>query len=453
MSALTDRLFEKALAALKIRDFETASQLCVEVIKFEPEFYEAWIMRGNILQAQDRSFDSILHYDAALRIKDDLRDAWHDRGIAFCNLGMWKAAEDSFNRSLAVMPTLETHTGIAGMWCNLMELDKACHHYREALKIGDDPKVRFNLGVTLLGMGEWEEGYKEYEYRWQCAAFLPRGYALYPKWQGEPLLGKTILLYTEQGYGDEIMSLRFADKKLLGAKKVILQVREPLLRLAETVPFHIDQILPAHAAPPSGIDVSSPLLDVPMCMKMRPFDIPVHDEYLRAPDRLRVDAWKKRLPEGRNVGICWQSGGHLETAKSAQAQKSLPPFFLKHFMIAGVNLISLQKPKIDDAPTEIIDFMDECDDFSDTAALIEALDLTITVDTAVAHLAGALGKPVWNFVRYSGYWPWLGPEVTIGGPTGHCLWYPFNMKLFRQPRLNDWATPVQQAKIRLMQSQ
>jgi hypothetical protein len=452
--ALAEKWFERALSALKSegrdQDFHNASQMCVQALCLNPDLHEAWIMRGNILHRMEKPLDALLHYDRALSIREDLRDAWCNRGLAFADLGMWSAALDSFQRSLAVAPSTEPHIGMANMFCTLMRLAEAEREYRLALEFENSAEIRFNLGVTILGAGRWEEGFREYEHRWKNTPFPPRAYALLPKWQGESLNGKTILLYPEQGYGDEIMALRFA-LVLRQADRVIVQSRDPMLRLAGTLPlsyYHGDTVVPMHAELPEGVDYSCPLLDVPMVLGMTPDTVPTPHHYLRPPDCLKVEEWRKRLPKGLNVGLCWQSGGHLGTARAAQLQKSIPPHLLKAFAIPGVNLISLQKPRVEVPPElGLIDWMDECGSFAETANLVETLDLVISSDTAVAHLAGAMGKLVWNFVRFSGYWPWLAHDVAPD--PAYSIWYPNNMRLYRQPALNNWGEPVARASANL----
>ena len=191
-------------------------------------------------------------------------------------------------------------------------------------------------------------------------------------------------------------------------------------------------------------EYSCPLLDVPMVMGLTP-DMVSHGRYLSAPNHRLVEEWNARLPTDKlNVGLCWSSGGHLNTAQAARHAKSIPLPWLKGLALPGVNLVSLQKPReaVPDGFDIDLGPIDECHDFADTAALIEALDMVISVDTAVAHLAGALGKRVWNFVRYSGYWPWLTSEAA-GGPS-HSIWYP-SMRLLRQPSLANWDYPIKQA--------
>ncbi len=451
MSELAELYFEKALTAIRIRDYSRAAGLLVEAIKLKPDFAEAWTVRGNVLDALERPFDAVLHYDRALNVNDKLHDAWNNRGIALANIGMWATAEESFRKSAALLPALEPHMGLANMYCTLMRLGEAANEYRSALEHGAGPDARFNLGVTLLGLGRWEEGFREYEHRWQNTPYPPRSYRNYPKWKGEYLGEKTILLYPEQGYGDEIMALRFVIDLayVYPNAKIIVQARAPMRRLAKSISRNLSRIsvVPMHADAQLEADFSCPLLDVPMVLKQSPASLSRHSGYLSAPDKSRVADWRHRiameLPHGLNVGLCWSSGGHLDTARAGQMSKSIPLLWLKPLGLAGVNLISLQKPQ-EPIPQgfPITDWMDDCHDFADTAALIEALDLVISVDTSVAHLAGALGKPVWNFVRFSGYWPWLTAEAA-GGPE-HSIWYPC-MALLRQPSLGSWQEPIARA--------
>lgn len=438
MSEIADRYFEGALTAIRAHDYDRAAGLLVEVIKLKPDFYEAWVVRGNVLHACERHFDALLHYDRALAIDDTLHDAWNNRGIAFADIGMWGEAEKSFRRSAELLPALEPHMGLANMFCTLMRLPEAADEYRKAIEHGAGPDCHFNLGVTLLGQGQWEEGFREYEHRWQNTPYPPRAYRKYPKWRGEDLTGKRILLYPEQGYGDEILALRFADRvqRAFPGALVLVEARPPMRRLAA----HIAGGLYEDAIP-LAFDYSCPLLDVPMVFNNSP-------AAMSASKYISVDidhVWRVRLPDtGLNVGLCWSSGGHLNTARAAQQAKSIPLHWLKPLIMEGVNFVSLQKPATPIPDGFPIDLgpIEQCHDFADTAALIEALDLVISVDTAVAHLAGTMGKPVWNFVRYSGYWPWLTAEA-VGDPE-RSIWYP-SMKLLRQPSLANWQEPIERA--------
>lgn len=423
--------------------------LLQECIKLQPDFTEAWVVRGNVLHSMERQFDALLHYDRALNFNDKLQDAWNNRGLAAADIGMFSMAEDCFYKSLECMPALEPYMGLANLHCTLMRLPEAAESYRKAILCGAGSDAHFNLGVTLLGMGQWEEGFKEYEHRWLNTPYPPRPYRQYPKWRGEDLSNKRIILYGEQGYGDEIMAVRFAKiiEEHYFNTYVVVMARGPVLELFKreyrAVPMNDGKHYPA--------DYSCPLLDVPMVLGLGPDQVgvlPVNyigplDDY----DGHYSYDWANRikmLPKGLNVGLCWSSGGHLNTAKAAQQAKSIPLIWLKPLAMPGVNLISLQKDNRDPIPPEmqLVDWTSDLHDFADTAALIEELDLVISVDTAVAHLAGALGKPVWNFVRYSGYWPWLTAEA-VGDPR-KSIWYP-SMTLLRQPSLANWDEPIKTA--------
>jgi Tfp pilus assembly protein PilF len=453
MSELAERLFEQALTAIRGRATDHAKALLVEVIKLKPEMYEAWLLRGNLLHSTEQPFEALLHYDRAISINGKRHDAWNNRGLAFGDIGMFAAAEDCFRKSLAIAPSVEPHMGLANMFCTLMRLEDAATEYRAAISIERNPEASFNLGVTLLGLGQWDEGFGEYEQRWLNTPMPPRAYRDYPKWTGEDLTGKRIVLYPEQGYGDEIMALRFAGllTQRYPIAEIVVQARGPMLRLVKGNSAFIEYVVPMHADEQPAADFSCPLLDVPMVLGLTPKDAPFMGQwtkYLRAPDQRMVDTWRKRLkanlPPGLNVGLCWSSGSHMNTAKASALMKSIPLPRLKGLALPGVNLISLQKPAetIPNGFPITADWIDDCHDFADTAALIEALDLVISVDTSVAHLAGALGKPVWNFVRFSGYWPWLAPSLL---PNPHnAIWYP-SMRLLRQPGLSNWVGPIETA--------
>jgi Tfp pilus assembly protein PilF len=463
MSELASRYFEKALDRIKGRDYDRALVLLVEAIKLKPDFTEAWTIRGNVLHALERPFDALLHYDRAIALREDSHDAWNNRGRCFADIGMWASAEESFLRSAVLCEAVEPHMGLANMWCTLNRLEDAAREYRSAIAIEPGfADAHFNLGCVLLGLGQWTEGWVEYEWRHRNTVYPPRAYRDHEKWTGQDLSGKRILLYPEQGYGDEIMALRFA--LALANRRpgtdIIVQARAPMLRLAKSLSLTIRVVDPDHDFFPGKVDYSCPLLDVPMVLGLKPGTVTsveprfepnrghleVSHTYLSA-DLPAMFAWRRRLsdlPPGLNVGLCWSSGGHMGTSRAAQAAKSIPLHWLKSLEMPGVNLVSLQKPRIpgpaDDGGPRMVDWADELHDFADTAALIEALDLVISVDTAVAHLAGALGKPVWNFVRFSGYWPWLSAEAA--GDPEKSIWYP-TMKLVRQPSLANWAEPIE----------
>lgn len=435
-----DEVFEKALLAIKDRNFDRAAWLLVEAIKKKPDFAEAWVVRGNVVHAQGRFFDSLLHYDRALQINPKLHDAWCNRGIAFSDIGLWDSASECFQKSLALMPAVEPYINLANMECHRMRLPEAEAAYRAALKLEPgNYDAHINLGLTLLGQGRWQEGYPEYAWRHRNTPYPPRARRLFPPWDGSSLAGKTILLYPEQGFGDEILFMRFAAmvKRESPGARVVLEVRPPLVRLARSLAGVDDIVLMGDEIPESigSIDCSCALVDVPFFLGLGPQDVTPagRHHYFDASMALIC------MSPGLDVGLCWSSGQRPlqpETAATSAA-KSIHLEWLRGLEMPGVNLVSLQKEHGDQklvAEMGLIDPMADVNDFADTAAIIARLDLVISVDTAVAHLAGAMGKPVWNLVRFNAYWPWL--EATDRTP-----WYP-SMKIYRQPQLGDWDDPI-----------
>jgi TPR repeat/Glycosyltransferase family 9 (heptosyltransferase) len=450
-----EQILEMAVSALKAGDFERSAQLCVNAIRNKPEFAEAFHIRGICLLRLQRAFDALLCFDRSLNIKEDQSDCWNNRGIAMAEVGLYDAARASFQQSLSLAPSVEPHVMCGGMFAHLMKLEEAVAEFRAALQI--DPQLQdahLKLGVLLLALGQWEEGWKEYEWRWFDNPLPTRAYRAFPKWRRQDLEGKTILLYSEQGFGDEIMSLRFINdlhnycvmEYEAQPPRIILEVRPSMFRLArESFPFAT--VIASGDTYPSEIDYSIPLLDIPMELDIDKPELLSSKKYLQVPSSLTAQ-WYDRLggTDIVQVGLCWSSGRRPlqpETEKSAAA-KSIPPQLLQSLMqVEGVEFISLQIPR-EPLPSwmKIRDVTDQIDDFADTAALIKTLDLIITVDTSVAHLAGALGKPVWNLVRFNGYWPWLTPTTGHGMSSGEPTpWYS-SMRLFRQPELGYWDPAI-----------
>jgi tetratricopeptide (TPR) repeat protein len=436
-SELAEKLFEKALLAITAKELSKASSILVEAIKLKPDFAEAWVIRGNVRMAQDESFDAILHYDRALDINDKLWDCWNNRGIALSNLAMWHMAEQSFRSSLEIMPAPEPHMNMANMFCQMMRLEDAEREYRACLTYDNgDLTAHLNLGITLLGQEKWKEGWAHYEARHANTPYQMKQRRVLPNWTGEDLHGKRIVLYPEQGLGDEILFMRFASLlKAKGASRVYLEAMSPLLRLANTLD-HIDSVYMKGNGPYDVADFSCAIMDIPMRLGLEPWSIPRPVKYLSVPHEVE----RPVLPKGLNVGLCWLSGHRplQPEARATAANKSLQLKWLYDLKsIPGVTFYSLQKEHDDDRLMRemgIVDLMGSMSDLADTAGLIDELDLVISVDTAVAHLAAALGKPTWNLVRFSGYWPWMRAEDVT-------CWYP-TMAIYRQPQMFNWEPPI-----------
>ena len=351
-------------------------------------------------------------------------------------MGNFQEAETTIRRAIALAPdSIEAHANMGKVHDELGRTREAIASFRKALSIdGDVPIARKNLGMVLLKDGQFAEGWKEFEWRWLADKRTPRNHPK-PLWKGEPLDGGTLLLHAEQGLGDAIQFSRFVTVLAQSGTRTSLEVHPQLVALMRTLRGAADVIPLEGAAPP--FDVHLPLMSVPFVTGLTADAIPAPIPYLSA-DPARAAGWRERLgPEGFKVGIVWRGYG---ASPSQQARSAPLAAFAALGNIEGVRLISLQKsdpgepvdPHIDMLKVETLgsDFDAGPDAFLDTAAVMENLDLVVTIDTSSAHLAGALGRPVWIALKHSPDWRWRDN----GDATA---WYP-TARLFRQPAAGDW---------------
>lgn len=434
-----EQILELAVQAVKAQDFDRAAHLCVQAIKVQPDLAEAWHIRGIAKLRKQEFFDALYHFNQTLELKPEMGDVWNNRGYACAELGLWDMAIDSFQRSVAIVDTPEPHILCGGMYAHLMKLEEAEEEFKLALELEpENQDAHVKLGVIQLGLGNWLDGFKQYHWRWFDTIYPSRPFRSFPQWRGEELAHKKLLLFAEQGYGDEIMSLRFVDSVSLYCGDIVLEVRPTVKRLAEDAMGHLCEVIASGDDYPYGIDYSLPLLDVPMVLERRPDEIPQPPRYLRTPEIPAEILGRIPNDDTVKIGLCWGSGRRPlqpETERSASA-KSIPLELFRPLMsLPGITWVSLQMPK-QTIPRDfpILDLTDHIDDVKNTAEIIAALDLVISVDTLIAHLAGAMGIPVWNLVRFNGYWPWMRE-------TDKTIWYP-SMEIFRQPELGDWPSVI-----------
>jgi hypothetical protein len=316
--------------------------------------------------------------------------------------------------------------------------------YREALELNPASAItRFNLGSALLMKGRYAEGFELYESRFEA---FDRRYARskslndrirsLPRWWGEPVKSKRLLLWAEQGLGDTLMMLRYAPLlKDRGIAEVVLLCDGALARLAYGQDG-IDRVLTSdREAEEVDFDLQCPIMSLPRAFGTTLETIPASFPYLSAPEPM-VSAWRSRLAAaGARVGLCWAGSPTLRD----DSKRSIPlDRFGPLFDVRGVEWVSLQKgpAAAQWAPMrgEGGGYIEECADFLDTASLISALDLVISVDTAVAHLAGALHKPVWLLSRFGSEWRWGNVGV-------RSRWYPL-LKISREPYPNGWGAVI-----------
>jgi hypothetical protein len=293
------------------------------------------------------------------------------------------------------------------------------------------------------------EGWAEHEFRWR--GILPPHGIDRPQWRGEPAAGRRILLHPEQGLGDTLQFVRYAPLLAARGLSVVLEVQRPLLRLMQGMPG-VEAVIAAGEKRPE-VDLHCPLMSLPFACATDLESIPAATPYLSPPANLEK-TWRARVPEqpgsapGLLVGLVWAGNPRPEDVRTHYTDKrrstglaALAPLA----EVAGMRWFSLQKDgATDPAAARAFDFTDlmpQVADFADTAALVSQLDLVIAVDTSVAHLAGALGKPVWVLSRFDGCWRWLhGRDDTP--------WYP-SMRLYRQEQPGDWAPVVARVAVDL----
>jgi tetratricopeptide (TPR) repeat protein len=436
----------RAAALLALRRLDDALAACRTALRTRQSCAEAHQVLGHILSDLGRPEEAIAAYGDALRYKPDLPDLYNNLGLALRQAHRPDEALAAFQQAVKRAPRdAQAHSNLAGMLKETAHLAGSEAKYREALRLQpDDPVLHLNLGVVLLLAGRFAEGWQEYEWRFRAgAARLPP--STQPLWTGEDLAGRTLLIRAEQGLGDTIQFCRYLPLAVRRGR-VVFEAQPGLKRLLHNVLVDVPAVNVGDPLP--RFDVYCPLLSLPRLLGM---EAPL-PPYLTAEPGL-VAEWRHRIgTEGCKIGIAWQGN----PAAAAERGRSIP---LREFLplagIPGVRLISLQKhhglEQLADAPRELrIERLGEAfdagpDAFVDTAAAMQCLDVVITSDTAVAHLAGALGRPVWVGLQHVPDWRWL-----LEGEG--CRWYP-TMRLFRQSSPGDWGSVMARIAERLGMSE
>jgi tetratricopeptide (TPR) repeat protein len=416
-------------------------------LRLDPNMPQAHDNLAGLLTAAGQTPQAIDHYRAVLRLEPGNAVAHHKLGLALRTGGADNDALWHFREAVRLQPGYSEARANIGVTLALgQRWTEALAQFEDALRAEPDSvEAHYNLGSALLLHGRLEAGWEQFEWRWRLHGMQPyRRPFPQPQWQGEDLTGRTIILHDEQGFGDTLQFCRYAPLVARRGRKVILEVHAELVSLLRlSFAGEAIEILPRSAGFPGidglpACDFHSPLLSLPGVFGTGLETIPATTPYLRA-DPLKIQKWSDRLaslPRLR-VGLIWAGRpSHAENAQRSIALAQLAPLG----GIPGITLLSLQKgeaaAQLATLPPGLVlhDFTDELPDFADTAAFLGALDLVITVDTAMAHLSGALGKTVWLLNRCIPDWRWL-----LGRDDSP--WYP-TMRQFRQPRPGDWDDVV-----------
>jgi len=386
----------------------TESQAAIRLRRNNAEAHQTL---GHALSDLGRLEEAATAYREALRLNPDLPGLHGNLGLALQEASELDAAEASLREAVRRAPgDLVEQANLGSVVKSLGRLDEAEAIYRAALRRQPgNALLHYNMGVLELLAGRFAEGWEDWEWRWQANA-IPRRQLTGQQWRGEKLAGRTLLVHAEQGLGDTIQFCRFVPAAGHGGR-VILEVQPSLARLLAQLPG-VSAVVAAGAALPP-YDLTCPLLSLPRALGMaRLDDIPGPVPTLRA-DPALVAKWQGRMAglDGRRVGLVW--AGNAQDIRLDHRRSLRAEHLLGCASVPGLVLVSLQKGaaaaqlNATSLGSAVHDWTEELNDFADTAALIEALDLVISVDTAVVHLAGALGKPVWLLNRFDTCWRWL----------------------------------------------
>ena len=436
-----------ALNALKRH--EEAISSCDRAIALQPNYPEALNNRGNALNALARHEEAVACYDRAIVLSPNYAEAHNNRGNALYNMARPEEALASYEKAVAIKPDYaEAHNNCGNAASYLQRWAPAIASYNKAIALKPGhAEAYFNKSLLLLLMGRFEEGWRLHEWRKKRADPIAARQYPQPLWLGEEdIAGKTILLYEEQGLGDTIQFCRYAKLVADLGANIILEAPPQLTRLLGSL-SHPVQIVETGARLPD-FDYQCPLLSLPLAFKTELSSIPANIPYLKA-DLKKSLFWKEKLGEKTKprVGLVWSGGIRPNRPVSVNTRRNIPLGKLASLRHPNIAFYSLQKGgpgeseltelKRNNWP-EIIDFTRQLNDFSDTAALMENLDLLISVDTSTAHLAGALGKPVWILNRFDTCWRWLLHRTDSP-------WYP-TAKLYRQEKDQDWEHVIRRLK-------
>jgi tetratricopeptide (TPR) repeat protein len=406
-------------------------------VALKPDYAEAWNNLGNRLKQQGKAEEAEACYRKALAASPNFVDAWNNLGNLAYRRGRLDEAEGSYRRALAINPNYaDGHGNLGIVHMGRCDYDAAIAGFRRALALKRDyPEGRCNLSQALLVTGNFAEGWPLYEWRWRLPGMSPRPFAP-PLWNGfDRLEGKTILLHAEQGFGDAIQFARYAGVvERLGAAQVLLEAPRELMRLFRPLARGRVRLVERGKALP-GFDLHCPLLGVPGALDVEVATIPGEVPYLAAEPELAA-RWRARLGDapGLRVGFVWAGNRQHGNDHNRSVR---PLAFKAAFAVEGVRWFCLQRERRDGDAADLAalgpfdDLAPELEDFADTAAALANLDLLVSADTSIVHLAGALARPVWNLVPFSPDWRWLtGREDTP--------WYP-TMRLLRQAAIGAWG--------------
>ena len=433
-------LFEAGKCLAALGHHAQAAQSYRLALTKAPSEAALWNNLGNALRDLDQLDDARGAYAQAMALSPNDPKILSNLGTAIKDLGDLPAAVTLLRQAAAAGGDALVLSNLGHALYLQGHLDQAADCFRQGLQMEPGhADSRFHLGVVQLRQGNWAEGWRNYESRWYLErAHEALRHTALPRWDGGDLTGKTILLWSEQGLGDTLHFIRLAQQvKAMGAR-VVVECQAPLVSVIQAMP-DVDQVVAVgQAVPPC--DVQVPLLSLPAVLGLTLDTLPPMPPYLTVGDRHRHH-WQDRVTgKDCKVGLVWsgESSRRDVECRLIDRRRSLALADLAAVLAQpGIQFVSLQMGPARDqvrAFPQVLDVTDGIMDFADTAAVIEQLDLVVSVDTSVAHLAAGMGKPVWLLSRFDACWRWL--EGRRDSP-----WYP-QMTIYGQSQAGEWQQPI-----------
>lgn len=424
------------IALCERNEVDAAIACYQKAISLQPTYADAYANLGSALTRKGRIDEAIAACRKAISLQPTGAPGYNNLGVALAEQGDFETAIAAYRKAIELKSDYsDAHSNLGNAYAALGESHKAVRACQAAVKFAPHAvQAHWNLAVALLRAGQFEAGWEEYEWRW--AAYKRRGSLRFsnPTWDGSPLNGRTILLHAEQGFGDVIQFSRYVPLVAQLGGKVIFECPPELFELFKSLAGGAELI--ASGSPLPRYDLHCPLMSLPRALKTRLDSIPPNVPYLAA-DSKRVQAWKSIVRDSQNrmkIGLAWAG----KPTHTNDRNRSMDLSQFATLSDCGAVFHSLQKVPLTAHPIqfEVIDHANQLTDFAETAALIANMDLIISVDTSVAHLAGALAKPIWLLLPHLPDWRWLTNRTDSP-------WYP-TMRLFRQRAPGDWSAVIQE---------
>ncbi|HEY1683678.1 MAG TPA: tetratricopeptide repeat-containing glycosyltransferase family protein [Tepidisphaeraceae bacterium] len=422
-------------------------------IALSPDFAEAYSNMGTALRDCGRIEEAIAAHQHALQLRPNLAEAMNNLAIALRDTGQWEKALQCCRRAIEMKPDYaEAHANLGVILAEMEQSEEAIAACRRAVAL--QPKrgvLQCNLGMILLKLGHYEEGWPQVEWRYFADPRYPARQIPKPRWYGEDLQGRTLLIHAEQGFGDTIQFARYVPLAVAHGGRVIFECYPEQRSLFECLP-NVSQFITA-GEPLPEFDLHCPIMSLPLAFRTTLDSIPTQP-YLR-PDPKLTEYWRHRIdavhvygkPSRRKIGLVWAGKPtHTDDRNRSMGLSQLAPLAQVDATFYSLQKgIAAEQASTPPAGMVLHDFSNGFSDYAQTAAFIANLDLVIAVDTSAAHLAAAMGKPVYMLLPKIADWRWMIQREDTP-------WYP-TMRLFRQQNWRDWSYPIEKIVALLNDSQ